>query len=203
MLIKIFSYNIHGLPIILDSWSVHLAKWFQGCKYDFICLQEVFTSGFEEILSKSLKENGYSVFCPKNQSKLFNSGLLTGIKDANWTIIGERFIHYNLGTGVDLLAHKGFHAITVENKHSKERLIIINTHMQSDNPTNYFLGCIDTRPIRMSQAQQIHDYLIMCNHKHIIIGDLNSETESHEEMLYLTGAKFGINTSNNLGLTLY
>jgi len=193
MILKFFSYNIHGLPIISDSWSAPLAEWFHGCTYDFICLQEVFTSGREEILTKSLNLNGYSVFRPDNHSKLFNSGLLTGIRDEVWLTIGDKFINYNQGAGVDLLAHKGFHAITVEHKVSKERLIIINTHMQSDNPSNYVWGCIDTRPIRKSQAQQIYDYLETASYKHIIIGDLNAETESHEEMLYLTGANSGIN----------
>jgi exonuclease III len=196
MLLKIFSYNIHGLPIISEDWAKPLALWFNDTDYDIICLQEVFTQGRVEILTSSLKKNGYTVLNPndsKNNHNLFSSGLLTGIKTNIWSVVSDHFITFNLASGVDFFANKGFHCIELEHRVSNEHIIIINTHMQSDNPTNFFTGCVDTKPIRHSQAQQLCDYLGTNQHiRHFLVGDLNSEIESHEDMLYLTGPISGI-----------
>jgi hypothetical protein len=65
--------------------------------------------------------------------------------------------------------------------------------MQSDNPSNYFGGCLDTKPIRNSQAQQIVDYLETApRERAFIIGDLNSEEESHDDLVWLTSTKDGL-----------
>jgi exonuclease III len=196
MLLKIFSYNVYGLPFMSDIWANPLADWFNGIDYDFICLQEVFTQGRIEILSKSLIKNGYNVLKPndfKDHKNLLGSGLLTGINNSKWNIISDTFITYNESVGAELLANKGFHCIELQHKINQLPLLIINTHMQSDNPTTYFGGCLDTRPIRNSQAQQIYDFVSSYkNIRHILIGDLNSEIEPHDEIKYLTGATAGI-----------
>jgi len=195
MILKIFSYNIHGLPYISESWTAGLAHWFDNTNYDFVCLQEVFTQGRIDLLTTSLKNNGYTILKPNdfnNTRNLLSSGLLTGIKTDTWSILSDSFVLFNDSTGVEFIANKGFHSIELEHKVSKERLIIINTHMQSDNPTNFFSGCLDTRPIRKKQAQQICEYLKDFRIRSFLIGDLNSETEAHEDFFYLTGPKSGI-----------
>jgi exonuclease III len=196
MLVKIFSYNIHGLPYISDSWCEPLAEWFTDTDYDFICLQEVFTQKRIDILTKSLNKNGYTVLKPndfKERRNLLSSGLITAIKNNTWDIISDIFIAYNDSVGAELLANKGFHIVTVKHKKKNETIILINTHMQSDNPTTYFAGCLDTRPIRRNQAQQIYEYLNKTpKYRHFLVGDLNSEKEAHDEFLYLTGQKNGI-----------
>ena len=196
MNIKIFSYNVYGLPFMPDSWAYPLATWFDGSDYDFICLQEVFTQGRVDVLTKSLIKNGYTVIKPndfKDRKNLLSSGLLTGIKNSSWKIVSDTFITYNESVGAELLANKGFHCIELENKITGLPLLIINTHMQSDNPTTYFGGCMDTKPIRKSQAQQIYDFLSSWKPmQHVLIGDLNCEIEAHEEIKHLTGANAGI-----------
>lgn len=196
MLLKIFSYNVFGLPFMSDSWAYPLATWFDGVDYDFICLQEVFTQGRVDILSKALINNGYTVLKPndfKERKNLVSSGLLTGIKNSVWTVVSDTFITYNESVGAELLANKGFHSIELLHKKTGASLLIINTHMQSDNPTNYFGGCMDTKPIRKAQAQQIYDYLLAAKSiRHILVGDLNSELESHEAIKHLTGPVGGI-----------
>jgi endonuclease/exonuclease/phosphatase family metal-dependent hydrolase len=196
MELKIFSYNVYGLPFMSDSWAYPLATWFSDIDYDFICLQEVFTQGRVDILTKSLVENGYTVLKPndfKERTNLISSGLLTGVKNSNWIIVSDTFITYKESAGAELVANKGFHCIELVNKKTGLPLMIMNTHMQSDNPTNYFGGCLDTKPIRRSQAQQIYDYVSAWKPmRHVLIGDLNSEVESHEEIKHLTGATAGI-----------
>ena len=196
MLLKFFSYNIHGLPFISDSWCEPLAEWFTDTDYDFICLQEVFTQKRIDILTTSLNKNGYTVLKPndfKERKNLLSSGLITAIKNTSWDIVSDTFIRYNESAGAELLANKWFHSIIVKHKKLGESVILINTHMQSDNPTTYFVGCLDTRPIRNKQTQQIYDYLNSeSKYRHFLVGDLNSEKEAHDELLYLTGPKNGI-----------
>jgi len=196
MSFKIFSYNIHGLPFLPDLWTTPLAEWFKDCDYDFVCLQEVFTVGRSAMLTTALEENGYTVIHPNDFSQrknLIGSGLVFGLKNSSWRVIDSGFIQYNESAGAELMANKGFQWITVESLKTNQNFIMINTHMQSDNPTNYFGGCLDTRPIRKAQAQQIVDYLesaprLRC----YIIGDLNSEEESHDELVWLTSTKDGL-----------
>jgi hypothetical protein len=178
-----------------DSCSLPLAEWFKDVNYDIICLQEVFMKGRIDILTKGLQENGYSVFKPDDNSNthLLGSGLLTGIKKTKWLIVNQKFISYNKSVGAEYIANKGFHIIEILNKSTNTPLLIINTHMQSDNPTTYFGGCMDTRPIRRDQTQQIYDFLKTYKHiRHLIIGDLNSNLEAHEDIRYLTGMVNGI-----------
>ena len=98
MLLKIFSYNIHGLPFIPDFYSENLAAWFHKSDYDIIALQEVFSNGRKEILTKSLEENGYIVFKPNNllqKENLLDSGLLTAFKKSIFEHISDGFTLFN------------------------------------------------------------------------------------------------------------
>jgi exonuclease III len=193
---KIFSYNVYGLPFNSDSLAVPLADWFEGCDYDFICLQEVFTTGRIDVLTKALVKNGYAVLKPddfKARTNLLGSGLLTGIKKRTWKIKSDTFVQFNSSVGAECLANKGFHCIEIEHKTTKLPLHLINTHMQSDNPTTYIFGCIDTKPIRHSQTQQLYDHLAKYkNVRSLIVGDLNCEIESHDKIKHLTGQMNGI-----------
>lgn len=196
MLLKIFSYNIHGLPFFSDSWTSPLALWFKNTDYDFICLQEVFTTGRTKMLTDSLEKEGYTVNKPNDfaeRQNLLGSGLITAIKKNTWFLLKEGFIPFIESIGAENLANKGFQWLLLEHKISGLQLLLINTHLQADNPINYFAGCLDTRPTRRNQVTQIYDFIkTVTGINHIIIGDLNSEKESHEDLYYLTGAINGI-----------
>ena len=196
MLLKIFSYNIHGLPFLPDLWTAPLEVWFQNTDYDFICLQEVFTVGRVEMLSKRLVKEGYIVCKPDDfaaKQNLLGSGLLTAVKSDTWSISSDGFIPFNECIGAENLANKGIQWLLLQHKKTDQQLILINTHMQADNPINYFAGCLDTRPTRRNQVCQLLEFIKSVSAiKHFIVGDLNSETEPHEEMKYLTGGENGI-----------
>jgi len=196
MNIKIFSYNIRGLPFFPDSWTEPIGLWFEDCAYDIICLQEVFTQGRINNMRESLEKEGYTVLKPNDfaeHTNILGSGLITAVKTEKWNVINDGFIQFTDFTGAENLANKGFHWLVLENKESKEKFIIVNTHMQADHPCNYFSGCIDTRPIRRRQMLQIINYLnTVSNVRHLIIGDINSEDEPHEDIQYLTGPVNGI-----------
>ena len=195
MIVKIFSYNIHGLPFLPDSWTEPLYEWFDGCDYDFICIQEAFTPGRVEGLTKSLVANGYTVLKPSDLGgrRLLGSGLLTAVRTDRWVVRTSGFTAYEQSAGAVQLANKGFHWLRLSAVSDGMDLIIVNTHMQADHPFNYFAGCMDTRPIRKHQMDQIMAYLETADScRSLIIGDLNSEEESHDDLVYLTGEKRGI-----------
>lgn len=196
MEVKLFSYNIRGLPFFPDSWTEPLAEWFINCDYDIVCLQEVFTHGRLQSLTKALVSENYTVRKPNDFAKgtnLLGSGLLTAVKSDRWIFLNEGFTQFTQFTGAENLANKGFHWLLLVDKNTQKQLIIINTHMQADNPCNYFSGCVDTRPIREKQMGQIVEFLhTVSGIRHLIIGDINSESEPHTEILYLTGPKNGI-----------
>jgi exonuclease III len=196
MNIKIFSYNIRGLPFFPDSWTEPIGVWFEDCDYDFVCLQEVFTQGRINTMRTSLEKEGYTVLKPNDfaeHANILGSGLITAVKTKNWTVINDGFTQFTDFTGAENLANKGFHWLLLESKNAREQLIIVNTHMQADHPCNYFSGCTDTRPIRRNQMIQIINYLSSVSGiRHLIIGDLNSEAEPHEDIEYLTGPVNGI-----------
>lgn len=196
MQLKIFSYNIHGLPYLPDIWTAPLELWFKNTDYDFICLQEVFTVGRTELLSGRLKKEGYTVCKPNDffeRQNLLGSGLITAVKSDIWSVESEGFIQFKESIGAENLANKGIHWLLLEHRISGKPLLLINTHMQADHPFNYFAGCLDTRPTRRNQVCQLYDFVKSLSAiKHIIVGDLNSETEAHEELKYLTGISNGI-----------
>jgi exonuclease III len=195
MKLNIFSYNIHGLPFLPDKWSEPLADWFHKTDYDFVCLQEVFTPGRVDNLTNGLVKNGYTVFKPNDFAKrknLLSSGLITAISNARWTLLSEGFETYETCAGAEHLANKGFHWLLLKHKLTGENFIIVNTHLQADHPFNYFAGCMDTRPIRRAQVEQILKQLHeMPKYRSLIIGDINSNHEPHDEMTYFTGTKNG------------
>jgi exonuclease III len=194
MRLNIFSYNIRGLPIFPDSWSSPLGDWFDDSNYDFVCLQEVFTEGRIKMLTDSLLKNNYTVVKPNDfaaRSNLLSSGLLTAVRKDLWHILDEGFQYFIQSTPFENITNKGFHWLKLTNKQTKTCITIINTHMQADNPINIISGCLDTRPIRHSQAEQILKQFKNIQN-HLIIGDINSESEPHEDFSYLTGINAGI-----------
>jgi exonuclease III len=196
MKLKIFSYNIHGLPFLPDSWTEPLYEWFNGCNYDFICIQEAFTPARLDGLTKSLVHNGYTVLKPNDfaqRTNLLGSGLLTAVREDRWIVKESGFTGYDQCAGAEHLANKGFHWLSLSSRVDGMDIIIVNTHMQADHPFNYFAGCMDTRPIRRHQMGQIIKYLDGAGEcRSLIIGDLNSEEESHDDLVYLTGERLGI-----------
>ena len=195
MRLKIFSYNIFGLPFLPDTVSNHLATWFTDTDYDLIFLQEVFTVGRIKILTESLEKNGYTVIKPNDlalRTNILSSGLLSAFKKSRWNLLQEGFQFYEQSTLIENFANKGFHWLKLIQKNNLDPIMVINTHMQADNSVNFLTGYTDTKPIRRSQAEQILKQIEKTKLKHLIIGDINSENEPHDEFLYLTGKKNGI-----------
>jgi endonuclease/exonuclease/phosphatase family metal-dependent hydrolase len=192
--IKIFSYNVHGLPFILESWTQPLAEWFHGCDYDFVCLQEVFTEGRIGFLTEALEANGYTVIKPHDVVHLFGSGLLTAVRSSDWIVLGSEFRGFDDSIGAETLVNKGFHWLNLKHRSSGTELQIVNTHLQADHPINYvFTNFSGFHEIRLKQSNQIMDFLTTKPVvRTLIIGDINAELEPHPEMVYLTGSKDGI-----------
>jgi len=189
--IKIFSYNVHGLPFIMESWTRPLCEWFHDTDYDFICLQEVFTEGRVAFLTDGLRSAGYTVVKPNDVSgNLLSSGLLTAVR-STWTVVSDFFQPYTSNIGLETLANKGFHCMRVFKDGCE--LQIVNTHLQADNAFNFVFSHFDVpfHEIRRRQIKQLLDGMAG-RHNCIIIGDINSESEPHSDITYLTGTRAGI-----------
>jgi endonuclease/exonuclease/phosphatase family metal-dependent hydrolase len=192
MRIKIFSYNVHGLPFILESWTTPLAEWFHGSDYDIVCLQEVFTAGRISLLTGALEENGYTVLKPDDTVTFFGSGLITAFRTDGWKIKGSAFEAFHDSIGAEQIVNKGFHWLHLEHI-SGTSLQLINTHLQADHPVNYiFTNFTGFREIRKKQATQILTFLKKLEQRSLIVGDINSEDEPHTDMVYLTGQRLGM-----------
>ena len=189
--IKIFSYNVHGLPFISESWTRPLAEWFHGTDYDFICLQEVFTEGRIRFLSDALQASGYHVLKPDDaKGKFLSSGLLTAVRSEHWHVESSLFHAFHANVGVEYFANKGFHWLNLRHKSTGEFLQIINTHLQADNPVNFLFQNFEISFIeaRKRQIDQIYQFLqTKQKARSFLIGDINAESEPHTCISYLTG----------------
>jgi exonuclease III len=191
--VKIFSYNVHGLPYIAESWTQPLAEWFSGTDYDFICLQEVFTEGRLRFLTEALNTNGYLVLKPNDAAKMLSSGLLTAIRRDRWTLQSDTFYSYDTSIGIEKFANKGFHCLHVINRATGNEMQFLNTHLQADNSFNYITSLFkDFNKIRERQCQQMIDVIKGSAMQCIIIGDINSEISPHKDIIYLTGSINGL-----------
>lgn len=190
MKFKIFSYNVHGLPFIAESWTLPLAKWFHGTDYDCICLQEVFTAGRVSFLSEGLTAAGYTVIKPNDVSGNFlSSGLITAVRN-KWTVVDTLFQAYEAHLGIEKITNKGFHWLKL--KKGTEIVQIVNTHLQANSVFNIIFATFITsfEEIRRRQIAQMLLHLERCRgNPCFIIGDTNAGTEPHADIRYLTGAR--------------
>ena len=193
MLVKILSYNIHGLPFLSENYITPFIRWLNNYDSDFICLQEVFSKGRINILTSTLTKNGFSVIKPDDtiNTNILSSGLLTAYKTDRWIKQEEGFNNFINQVGLECLTNKGFHWLKFKHIALDKHIILINTHLQANNPVNYLFGCIDAGPVRQKQVIQIID--LFKNRENVfIVGDINSENSPNDEIKYLTGSKYNI-----------
>ncbi len=175
----ILTYNIHGLPWIRCNLDAML-DWLVSKRIPILCFQEVFTSSGRQKIQTYLEQHGYAVEIPRDDCcGLLNSGLVTAVHRASYTIRSAIFQPFMVYHNVDGFANKGFHSLKLQDP-SGSRVHIVNTHTQSDEEvlppwtTKQF-----RQRIRHQQAEQIVQFHEGLKDPVLVAGDLNQETSLH------------------------
>lgn len=178
MVLRILSYNIHGLPWIQCPIEAILLWAYVKCRCDILCLQEVFSRKLRNKLVTLAPKYGFSIyFAPAEPCCLGKSllgfftpcGLCILVKNTIPLIDGPHFQQFYSKGGLDSLVNKGVLSLSIlyENK----TIQILNTHFQAD--FNELPCCsVKYHDIRRSQEAQL--YHIASKYEFpLIFGDFN------------------------------
>lgn len=183
--VNLLTYNTHGLP-----WSRVTTKdicdWISEKQPHIICLQEVFTKKARNYYIKMLEHVGYSIVVPEDGDvTALPSGLLSGFLRRMYCLESSVFCPYTSYQNVEVYANKGFHLLRLKNRAGK-RLVIINTHMQSDTEARVFFGKKAVDSVRFQQFVQLLEFVHGLKTPVLLSGDLNCERSPHSELRFLT-----------------
>ena len=185
MFFNLLTYNTHGLPWSRDT-STEICEWLKERRPQIICLQEVFVEANRAYYKEHLERNGYTVVIPRDRDVAWlSSGLLMAFLSRRFEFISECFYPYLAYHNVEVLANKGFHAVTIREKLSRRVVVIANTHMQSNTEMAWIVGTKVTDDVRKAQHQQILDTLTT-REAVLICGDMNAERSPHSLIRYMT-----------------
>lgn len=178
--LRVLTYNIHGLPWIRCPIQ-SIFTWIEvQTNADIICFQEVFSKSLEKDIQTYSKHLGWNCFfadklpCFGKTYLQFHcpSGLCILVKK-HISVIGQpSFTAFNDAAGVDNLVTKGIMNLQIQ--HSNKTINILNTHFQSDFTE---LPCcrIEYSDIRKAQEIQLAS-LIRHIEFPVLCGDFNQET---------------------------
>ncbi len=181
----VLSYNIHGLPWC-KQYTSEILTWIQTHPVPILCFQELFTKKGRDMYKAELSKQGYEIYIPNDEGvSLFPSGLLIAIDPKVYTVHGTMFRPYLDFNYSDSFANKGFFGLHLEDRNTKKRFYLFNTHMQSDWEGSILTGRTYTLRIRKKQAQQILDTCTELPDPVLVIGDLNQEEMLHRYLRFL------------------
>ncbi len=178
MVLRILSYNIHGLPWIQCPVEAILLWAYVKCRCDVLCLQEVFSRKLRHKLQALAPKYGYDIFFAPVEPRCFGKPLLGFFTPCGLCILVKktipilelpRFSPFHAKGGLDGLVNKGILSVGIlfEGKHIQ----IFNTHFQAD--FNEVPCCpLQYHEVRRSQEAQL--YLIASAYEFpLICGDFN------------------------------
>ncbi len=181
----VLTYNIHGLPWC-KQYSSEILTWIQQNPIPILCFQELFTKKGRDLYKAELSKQGYDVYLPNDEGvSLFPSGLMIAVDPKKYTVHSTMFRPYLYFNYSDSFANKGFFGVELEDRVSKHRFYLFNTHMQSDWEGSVITGRGDTMRIRKQQAEQILNTCTELPHPVLVIGDLNQEEQLHCYLRFL------------------
>lgn len=157
------------------------ARYFTGvflCKYDIICLQEVFSAlstRKKRIIEKAFEQN-FRYFAespdpPLMSGCILDCGLLILSK---FPIVEQEFFPFSESLHPDRSTYKG--VLHVKIRASDVNINLFTTHLQSKHPTNSSARYLDYRLVRRSQIQEIAQFISQKTTPEefvILAGDLN------------------------------
>jgi exonuclease III len=183
MEVSIITYNTHGLPWSRGRFK-EIAGWLSDQNADIVCLQEVFTETAKQYYIKDLARAGYAVVVPEDDGLTpVGSGLLTMCKARRFACESSIFCSYQDYHNVEWFANKGFHVLRLIGKNG--RLVIVNTHTQSNTEVSFVFGEAIIDKIRRAQFKQIKDFFEGSRIPVLIVGDLNCAISPYSEVRFL------------------
>ena len=138
MVLRILTFNIHGLPWI-NCPMKSILMWIRWkANPDIVCLQELFSKGLQEKVEQLAPFLGYKVYNPEHHTcfgkkymKFHSpSGLCILVKQSLQICDEPYYEPFTEASGVDCLVKKGIFVVSILYK--GERIDILNTHLQSD-----------------------------------------------------------------------
>jgi hypothetical protein len=182
---RAITYNIHGLPWC-KQYSTEILQWFASHPVPIICFQELFTSSGRSLYTAELSKQGYQIFIPNDEHvSLFSSGLLIAVNPNYYTVLRTIFRPYLFFNYSDSFANKGFFGLHLEDRATRERFYLLNTHMQSDWEGSIITGRSHTLQIRKQQADQILQTCKEYTDPVVFVGDMNQEEHIHPYFRFL------------------
>jgi len=195
--VSLVSWNLHGLPYPFD---LHLNPFDKAPRHrkrienvtelvlklspDLVALQEVWIPGDIVSIMNSFRAAGYEVLEPPGKRFPRPGGLIIGVNTRrDWTVEDPgSFIEYTASADVDARSHKGFRAVRIRRKAS-ERLILINTHLQSQYPPKSYA---EVRKSQITQMSREAARLAMANPEVPLLacGDFNTYPYPADQGVY-------------------
>jgi len=185
MKIRALTYNIHGLPWSKNQ-SADIVRYLSAASPDTICLQEVFLDSSRLYFSKELGARGYTVVVPRDEGvTIMNSGLLTAFRSSRFALLSDCFYPYTAHHDIEIGANKGFHTVRLFSKEDGRRLLLLNTHTQSDTPFNVLSLTGTAASTRAQQFAELVRWLERDPDPVLLAGDMNCERSPHSHVRFL------------------
>ncbi len=177
-MLRILSYNIHGLPWIQCPIEAILLWAYVKCRCDILCLQEVFSRKLRQKLEFLAPKYGYHIFFAPDEPRCIGKpllgfftpcGLCILVKKTISIVNGPRFQHFHNKGGLDTLVNKGILSVGI--LYQKRIVQIFNTHFQAD--FNEIPCCpVEFDDVRKSQEAQLYSVASAYEFP-LICGDFN------------------------------
>ena len=192
------SWNIHGLPYPLDLhfWPFSriprhgeraeaIAARVLTSHPDVCVFQEVWTDQDVERFTQRFKSAGYTVSPPPRTRFPRSGGLLTCVA-SGWQVLDARFEEYITNPGPansDARSHKGVQVVKVQK--GAERLVVLNTHLQSQYPPKHFYADIRKAQIERLTEVATKEYESDRDAALLAVGDFNTYPYPSDADAYL------------------
>jgi len=139
--------------------------------------------------SKELGAHGYTVVVPRDEGvSMMNSGLLTAFRSSRFALVSDCFYPYTVYHDIEIGANKGFHTLRLSCRPvSREsgRLLLLNTHTQSDTPFNVLSLGGTAASTRAQQFGELVRWLEKDPDPVLLAGDMNCERSPHPHVRFL------------------
>jgi endonuclease/exonuclease/phosphatase family metal-dependent hydrolase len=184
MKVQCMAYNVHGLPWSKNQ-SANIVQYILDVQPDVLCLQEVFTDVLRKYFSETLTAHGYTVVSPRDDGvAIMGSGLLSAFKTARFRLLSTCFYPYTVYHNVEIGANKGFQTIRLVDAEGR-RILLANTHMQSDTKFRAFGLTSDVPTTRKAQFTELVRWLERDRDPVLLLGDMNCEQSPHAHVRFL------------------
>jgi exonuclease III len=175
---KIITWNIAGLPKYVNLYGdpelrvEPIIKKLASYKADIIFLQEVFTQSLIDQIKNAFNKIYHIRFnTTRHKLSLVGSGLIVLLLRSKFQINSNKFTSFNLASGEDRLANKGYQILRVGYLPKKINLKLINTHL--NNPTPLLSQSKSSKLVTRQQMNIIKNNFNNSRLPCILGGDLN------------------------------